>query len=142
MKTAMARIGLLGVFVGVLLFSMFLAASPPVGAEPITTGLDGMTKDSFNKTCKQAGGKAYEIDQGDINYSYCKFPDGGRNSCDWIKKTCTWGGIVAQPGTRTNVGGRLTTVATTGGSSGSGSTRQMTLAGVNGNLVLARDDDD
>src|SRR5262245_7088250 len=101
-----ARVGALGVFVGVLLFVALLGAARPAGAAPLTTSSDGWTKENFASSCRAAGGKAYEIDQGDINYSYCKFPDGSRNRCDWIKKTCTFGEIVAQPRGRT-VGGSL-----------------------------------
>jgi hypothetical protein len=113
--TTVVRVGVFGAFVGVLLFAALLGTARPTSAEPVTEPLNGMTKEAFNDSCKKAGGKAYEIDQGDINYSYCKFPDGGRNRCDWIKKTCTWGEIVAQPqGRRGTVGGTLGNLATAG----------------------------
>jgi putative hemolysin len=112
---SVARMGLLGVFVGVLLFAALLGTVRPTSAQPITTSSDGWTKANFASSCQKAGGKAYEIDEGDINYSYCTFPDGTRNRCDWIKKTCTFGEIVAQPqGRRANVGGTIGNVTTAG----------------------------
>src|SRR5262245_56411597 len=80
---SVARVGLLGVFVGVLLFAALLGTARPTSAQPITTSSDGWTKANFASSCQKAGGKAYEIDEGDINYSYCTFPDGTRNRCDW-----------------------------------------------------------
>jgi hypothetical protein len=135
--TTAVRVGVFGAFIGALLLAALLGTTRLTSAEPLTTSSSGWTKQNFNDSCKKTGGKAYEIDQGDINYSYCTFPDGGKNRCDWIKKTCTFGEIVARPrGTvGTPLGDRATADGATGGTGGT-----TTSAGA-GNQILSATDD-
>ena len=62
-------------------------------ASALTIGTDngGWTPENFRTSCEASGGRHVPIDQGDIKYSKCYFPDGSVNKCDWIKKICTFG---------------------------------------------------
>ena len=146
-----ARVGALGMLVGVLLFAALLGAAQPASAAPVTTSSSGWNKANFRSSCEAAGGKSREITQTnpetgqvDVDYSYCTWPDGGRNQCDWIKKTCTFGIRADHPqGLRGTVGGTVGGQATTNGGSGSGSTLQVATHVVPiGGLVVLPDDDD
>ena len=103
------------------------------GASALTIGTDngGWTPDNFRSSCKAAGGRTIEIDEGDIKYSKCVFPDGSVNKCDWIKKICTFG-IVAGPFKNgvvnaNAVNGTLTTTTTSGtGTAGTSGTTRTT----------------
>jgi hypothetical protein len=137
--TVVARVGALGVFVGVLLFAALLGTAGTASAAPLTESSSGWTPQNFDSSCKAAGGKSREIKQTnpesgqvDVHYSYCDFGNGGRNQCDWIKKTCTYG-IVAQP-KRLHVAvgdAKLTT----GGAAGTGG------QGTGGGAAFAADED-
>jgi hypothetical protein len=137
---AVTRVGAVGAVVGVLLFAALLGAVGPASAAPLTTSSSGWTPANFDSSCKAAGGKSREIKQTnpesgqvDVHYSYCDFGSGGRNKCDWIKKTCTFG-IVSQPQRL-----QVTSKGTTG-------TLQLSAegsAGANGGgAAFATDDDD
>jgi hypothetical protein len=70
------------------------------------------TQANFASSCKAAGGRLIEIDEGDIKYSKCVFSDGSVNKCDWIKKVCTFGIVVAAPNTvRGGVTGNVATAS-------------------------------
>ena len=145
---AVARVGALGAFVAALLFVAVLGEVRPASAAPVTTPAD-MTRAEFHDSCRKAGGKGYDITQTnpetgevDVDYSYCKFPSGGSNRCDWIKQTCTWG-IFGQPqGPRGAIAAPVDDQATADGGDAGGSTVPAgTHATPGGRTILADDDD-
>ena len=124
-----------------LLFALVLGAGGNLGvqsASALTIGTDngGWAPENFESSCKAAGGRHVPIDQGDIKYSKCYFPDGSVNKCDWIKKTCTFG-LVSGPFkdrlSNVNVSGTLTATGTSGGGT---MTANKTTAGT---LLVAKD---
>lgn len=105
-------------------------------AQTISTTTDGWTRENFASSCKAAGGRVVEIDQGDIKYSKCYFSDGSVNKCDWIKKICTFGFEVGPAGGRVgSTSGTLTTAGT--GSGGPTAGTRQTVVGTSG---VAADD--
>jgi hypothetical protein len=119
-KTVIAATALVAAFT--LVMGINSASALTIGTEN-----GGWTPDNFRTSCKAAGGRVIEIDQGDIKYSKCVFPDGSVNKCDWIKKICTFG-IVAGPFSggivdSSKVSGTLTTSGTSGGSTSTGTSQ-------------------
>ncbi len=149
---AVARVGALGVVGGVLLFAALLGTAGTASAAPLSTSSSGWTPGNFDSSCKASGGKSREIKQTnpesgqvDVHYSYCDFGSGGRNQCDWIKKTCTFG-IVAQPQrlqvTSRGTAGTLQLSADGSAGAGGQGTHGADAGANGGGTALAADDDD
>jgi hypothetical protein len=134
--------------VGVLLFAALLGTGQPAAAEKLTTPSTGWTPQNFDSSCKASGGKSREIKQTnpetgqvDVHYSYCDFGSGGRNRCDWLKKTCTFG-IVAQPQRlRVAVGDVRLSAAGSAGADGQDS-GGSTVGATGGGMAVVPNDDE
>lgn len=80
-------------------------------AAPLTTSTSGWNPENFESSCKAAGGRHIPIDQGDIKYSKCVFPDGSVNKCDWIKKICTFGIVSGSSTGGTGTGSKVSSTS-------------------------------
>ncbi len=97
------RIGKLQIIVGTLalVFAFVLGSGGNIGinsASALTIGTvnGGWTPGNFASSCEAAGGQLIEVKGNGKNYSKCEFPSGDVNTCDWVKKICTFG-IMAGP---------------------------------------------
>jgi hypothetical protein len=123
-----------------LVFALVLGLDGHLGiqsASALTIGTvnGGWTPENFASSCEAAGGQLIEVNYGGKNYSKCEFPSGNVNTCDWVKKICTFG-IVSGPFNARieTVNGTLTTSGA-GGSEPTPASANHTSSGA----ILTRD---